>query len=164
MHPEYQRYLRRRLIRRCLLFGVLPLLLLLFIVRAAFTDMVAPQHPWIGQLAHLRSNHRFFIDYHKQHGRWPTTFADLSSTVADSPDARKPQPFVDPDTHQPSPWLYFDPARTASLPEYGHLIAAAPRAGGYGKFIHQNGRLVMFENGVVTFIPEPDFLTATHAR
>lgn len=161
MHPEYQRYLRRRRIRCCVLFGAL--LLLLYLVLPAFVG-VAPQHPWIRQLAHLRSNHRFFIDYRKQHGRWPTTFADLSSTVADSPDARKPLPFVDPDTHQTSPWLYFDPARTSSLPKYGHIIAAAPLAGSYGKFIHQNGRLVMFENGVVTFIPDPDFLTATQPK
>ncbi len=165
MHPEYQRYLRHRLIRRWLLFGVLPLFLITLTLLPIFTARVSPRDPWIAQFEQLRRNQRFIDDYRAQNaGRWPAAFADLTSTVADTPDARKPVPFIDPETHQPSPWLLFDPAHVTPLPEYGRIIASAPRSGPSNKSKGLTFRIVMFDKGVITLIPESDFLAATRTR
>lgn len=165
MHPEYQRYLRHRRIRRWLMFGVLPLFLITITLLPVFCARVSPRDPWIAQFEQLRRNQRFIDGYREKNaGQWPTVFADLSSTVADSPDARKPVPFIDPDTHKASPWLLFDPAHVTPLPEYGRIIAAAPRSRPSNKSKGLTFRIVMFEKGVITLIPESDFLAATHAQ
>lgn len=168
MRPEYLRFLRHRRIRRWLMFGVLPLLLvgiiLPNILRPGLTGL-APRDPWIHQIVVLKLNHHYILEYRAHNGgRWPATFADLSSTVSDPNPQHKPEPFLDPDSGISSPWLLFDPAHVTPLPENGRIIAAAPRPGASRKSKDQNRRIVMFENSVVTWVPEPDFRAATQAR
>lgn len=143
-----------------LLLGALLLSFAVFIYSG-----VGPRSPWMHQAVLLKFNHRFFLEYRSQNaGRWPVKFADLDSAVADAREYGRPASFVDPDTGQSTPWLLFDPDRVASLPEHGHIISAAPRIGGYDVAHHPGSRLVLFESGVVTWIPESDFIAVTQAR
>lgn len=147
-----------------ILGGLLLAVLLLSLAVFTWTG-VGPRSPWMHQAVLLKFNHRFFLEYRSQHaGRWPASFADLHSAVEDVRDHGRPASFVDPDTGQSTPWLLFDPARVDSLPEHGHIISAAPRIGGYDVTHHPGSRLVLFESGVVTWIPEADFTAVTQPR
>ena len=141
------------------------LVLSLITLAAYFASRQAVDSPWIHQAQQLKQNHELFLEYRAHNaGRWPARWEDLSRAQAASLKHRQAALFQDPDSAQPASWLVFDPERVAPLPEYGRIIAAAPRNGGRDPVRDQDNRLVLFELGQVLWVNEQAFHAATQAQ
>lgn len=126
----------------------------------AITKREAKENPWSRQAVHLKNSFGLFIAYRKKHEKeWPSNVGDLR-TISKETKLRELTPFIDPNTNNVLDWLVFRPEETAISEDHGHLIAAAPIKGGYDPVKHKEARMVMFEDGMVTWIPEVSFVEA----
>lgn len=134
---------------------------------AAFFAMIclktpASANPWLRQAVQLKLNFRWFELYRRQNnGVWPASVSDIKTVAKSSTSTRYWFPFVNPDTGESSDWLVYSPNHTNSIKGYGHIIAAAPIEGGPDCDLHSRCRMVMFENAVVIWITEREFMDST---